>query len=445
MQGKSVSVFLIVVALLVSASALEAQIIPQIQFEKIPRTLNVESTLPIQFTLAPPGARSLGMGGAFIAIADDATASESNPAGLTILTRPEFSFHVRDYSFDGTVDDPKAAIAFGVANVVRADESDPNRLVPRPNPRCGGPAGPPCTPIDETQSQRRVRDSSTDLSFFSYVKPLPKWVFSVYYNRFANFSSSTSLDFTDTIFLDDYFGRASSDIVAESIGVSGAFKITKRLAFGASVRLTQIDVDNSDTFRIEDFSDLELENFIFADFSFQPRPEEVTDILRADRNARGDDSEITYNLGLLWDANQKVSAGLVLKKGGDFDIDTQTFFFDCISFEGVTDAARRANLLRIFDIPGGASTPCNAGSVTGDFVSPNPFSVPGGVRGTETITIPDLLGFGLAFRPNERLTLALDLNYITYSDLDPPRIFLTTRVPGQRGAPVTEPDRKSVV
>lgn len=37
------------------------------------------------------GARALGMGGAFIAIADDATASSWNPAGLCVLEKPEAS------------------------------------------------------------------------------------------------------------------------------------------------------------------------------------------------------------------------------------------------------------------------------------------------------------------------------------------------------------------
>ena len=37
------------------------------------------------------GARSLGMGGAFVAIADDATANTWNPAGMTQLERPEAS------------------------------------------------------------------------------------------------------------------------------------------------------------------------------------------------------------------------------------------------------------------------------------------------------------------------------------------------------------------
>jgi len=38
------------------------------------------------------GARAVGMGGAFIAVADDATAASWNPAGLTQLKRPEISF-----------------------------------------------------------------------------------------------------------------------------------------------------------------------------------------------------------------------------------------------------------------------------------------------------------------------------------------------------------------
>ena len=40
------------------------------------------------------GARAMGMGGAFIAVADDATAASWNPAGLTQLKRPEISFVV---------------------------------------------------------------------------------------------------------------------------------------------------------------------------------------------------------------------------------------------------------------------------------------------------------------------------------------------------------------
>jgi len=48
-----------------------------------------------QFSFVNPGARSGAMGGAFVGLADDATAAEANPAGLTILTKPEVSFEYR--------------------------------------------------------------------------------------------------------------------------------------------------------------------------------------------------------------------------------------------------------------------------------------------------------------------------------------------------------------
>ena len=41
---------------------------------------NDENFAQFQFNFNTPGARALGIGGAFISIADDATASETNPA-----------------------------------------------------------------------------------------------------------------------------------------------------------------------------------------------------------------------------------------------------------------------------------------------------------------------------------------------------------------------------
>jgi len=45
----------------------------------------------VNFNLIGAGARAAGMGGAFIGVADDATAIVWNPAGLTLLERPEAS------------------------------------------------------------------------------------------------------------------------------------------------------------------------------------------------------------------------------------------------------------------------------------------------------------------------------------------------------------------
>src|SRR6188474_3630014 len=56
---------------------------------------NSETFSGFQFNFNNPGARALGMGGAFVGVADDATAVVANPAGLVILQRPELSAEVK--------------------------------------------------------------------------------------------------------------------------------------------------------------------------------------------------------------------------------------------------------------------------------------------------------------------------------------------------------------
>lgn len=58
---------------------------------------DIESLSGLQFNFGNPGARALGMGGAFLGLADDASAVEANPAGLTILRKPEISIEGRNY------------------------------------------------------------------------------------------------------------------------------------------------------------------------------------------------------------------------------------------------------------------------------------------------------------------------------------------------------------
>lgn len=67
------------------------------------------------------GARALGMGSAFIAIADDATAASWNPGGLTQLERPELSLV---YSFKSNTEDFSSSSHRGLnfENTVNFDE-----------------------------------------------------------------------------------------------------------------------------------------------------------------------------------------------------------------------------------------------------------------------------------------------------------------------------------
>jgi hypothetical protein len=54
----------------------------------------------IEPPIVSPGARSLGLGGAFVAVADDATAAWANPSGLMQLARPEISLEGRSWDED---------------------------------------------------------------------------------------------------------------------------------------------------------------------------------------------------------------------------------------------------------------------------------------------------------------------------------------------------------
>jgi long-chain fatty acid transport protein len=53
----------------------------------------------LDFNIGAPGGRALGMGGAFIGLADDASATWTNPAGLSILRKPELSIEMRSSNF----------------------------------------------------------------------------------------------------------------------------------------------------------------------------------------------------------------------------------------------------------------------------------------------------------------------------------------------------------
>jgi len=62
-----------------------------------PRTGLAQTSLqiPLQFDFLNPGAKSLAVGGAFAGLADDATATFANPAGLTQLGASEVSIEFR--------------------------------------------------------------------------------------------------------------------------------------------------------------------------------------------------------------------------------------------------------------------------------------------------------------------------------------------------------------
>ncbi len=239
----------------------------------------------IPFDLLAPGARSLGLGGAFAAVADDATAAEANPAGQTILTRPEISLHVRNASynarfFDANALDANAYLAVG------------------PGPKSS------------------FDDSNTKVSFFSFVYPFERFVLSGFYQNSGALRADSEIVSVDSFFDDTYIASTSIDVEQESFGISGAFRINDLFSIGASIKHSSLDLQYFTASTVLGFRDLDVE---FPDAG------PYTDQITLGSRSFGDDHDLTWNAGLLVNPNGKVSAGLVYKKGGSFDFTNQLF------------------------------------------------------------------------------------------------------------------------
>jgi long-chain fatty acid transport protein len=163
----------------------------------------------LQWNFSTPGARANGMGRTFIGIADDATASVTNPAGLVNLTRPQIYGEYKNsrLTFDR----------------LSASNSLTTRI-------------PTSTNLDVSA-----------LSFASASAPLGSRLavgFSVY--RFLDYHENINLAArpipgTDSTFF-PVTGR--SDFTGTSYGGSFAFLVTKDLRLGATVAINQLDASS---------------------------------------------------------------------------------------------------------------------------------------------------------------------------------------------------------
>ncbi|HET7380151.1 MAG TPA: hypothetical protein VFJ24_08945, partial [Gaiellales bacterium] len=125
-----------------------------------------------QFNFNNPGARALGMGGAFVAVADDATAVIANPAGLTILQRPELSGEVKFTRFTNTFE------AF---------------------------SNTPDDAFGDNFHSRDFHDSVVTPSFFSFVYPTDRLVVAAFVRELINYNSNFE---TQGVFFKDPTGGA---------------------------------------------------------------------------------------------------------------------------------------------------------------------------------------------------------------------------------------------
>jgi long-subunit fatty acid transport protein len=247
--------------------------------------------LPLQFDFLPPGARSVGMGSAFIAAADDATAAFTNPAGLARLGRREISAELRfkrletPFLFGGR-------ITGAVTNV--GLDTVPN-------------------PVYHTDV-----DDQFGPAFVSFIWPIgPKATVTGYRHEVATirntyfsqgvFERATELGVTDDRVRSTPVG-GTREVRLRNYGGSLGYKVSERLALGGGIAVARLRLDG-------DFARFG----IVDDFASDPN----RDFITATTTQRADDWTVSFNAGALFDLLPRVKIGAAYRRGPAFNFDQQ--------------------------------------------------------------------------------------------------------------------------
>lgn len=337
---------------------------------------DIESLSGLQFNFGNPGARSLGMGGAFLGLADDASAAEANPAGLTILRKPEISIEGRNYQ---------------EAQILTTSGVFP----------------------DIQRTAFKHYSQRADITFGSVVIPIKNFTIGVYYheplrNEGAGAVVPKRNEFTGAVESDvptfylprggtpvslqqcrDIIIKANDptacagfsilpfltavDVQQRTFGLAGAWKIGT-FSIGATARYHTFR-ESSFTYRLND-------QFEFDSISVQ-----ATAKLRSDGQLDiKEQHDVTFTGGVKWAPNDRFSIGAVYKKGPTFDAPTfQATDVNTLAFEQQSNT---------------------------------------------TFHIPDVYGAGVSFRPIPVLTINADAVHVTYSNLVDRFISISERLRG---------------
>ncbi|MDJ0927908.1 MAG: hypothetical protein QNJ73_09680 [Gammaproteobacteria bacterium] len=246
--------------------------------------------MPLQFSFSDPGARSLSLGGAFVALADDATAAFANPAGLVQLLRPEVSIEGRSWSY-----------------------STPYTVGGRAE---GLPSG---FGIDNTVGLRTATSNhdATGFSFLSLAYPKGNWSFALFRHELADleFSSETQGLFgggTNCCQTRQFDQRSMSDLSIVGYGFSTAYRVGENFNLGLGIVYYDASFISDATVYGPDDDTVAS---IFAPNSYLP--ERL--VLR--EQIFFDDTDWAVSVGLLWRLSQGWSIGGVYRQAPEFNID----------------------------------------------------------------------------------------------------------------------------
>lgn len=244
-----------------------------------------EGPVTFEFSFSNPGARSLAMGGAFAALADDATAAFANPAGLTQLHDAEFSLETRSWSYE------------------------------TPFVEGGRIAGEPTGLGVDTVAGIRTTTASSDatsLSFASFIYPRDRWSFALYRHTWADFNLRSHVNGLFGL-NEDGEDERSEDVVARTdvevfnLGFSAGYQLTPTLSIGGGVVRYDATID-SISVEYRQPEELLYESGRFLD-----------EHIDTNYFHQSDTSGIDLNVGFLWQFHPEWSLGGYYREGPSLD------------------------------------------------------------------------------------------------------------------------------
>lgn len=244
-----------------------------------------EQPATFEFSFSNPGARSLGFGGAFAALADDATAAFANPAGLVQLIEPELSAELR-------------------ASSRRTEFVEGGRV-------SGEPSG---QGVDTVAGLRRgvFETDQTEVPFAAFVYPVKRVSFAVYRQIWADFSLSSRID--GLFGVEDGEGTRAGDIGARvrvevvNSGLAAAYKVTERWSLGLGVVYYEALMRSV----AEEFSQDEEAFYEPSEFS--------ADRLDTTYSHRAEDSGLSLHAGFLGRVSARWSIGGYFRQGPEMTL-----------------------------------------------------------------------------------------------------------------------------
>jgi long-chain fatty acid transport protein len=247
--------------------------------------------IPLQFDFLNPGARSLGLGSAFIAVADDATSAFTNPAGLTLLPKPEASLELRYRRLD-TPYLTGGRLSGAVTN------AGIDRI-----------AGP---------SYDLSRDSAFRPYYFSFVYPIRRLSLAAYRHELALQTNSflsqgpfQQIQIAGSpVSIRNAGLAADRDIKLDNYGAAVSYRASEHLSLGLGLSVYQFRIDSS-------FGTLGRTNVldIFSPSDIATRGAGPT------TTQDGSDTKAAVNVGALVTANRKFRVGFVYRQGTSFDFE----------------------------------------------------------------------------------------------------------------------------